>query len=167
MNQPSPFQWRHFQAEIMLLCVRWYLRSPIPLPPTRRGAERTGTPRRSHDHLSLSFNTTPHNWIDDVGHLSRSRLTQGLVDETYLKVKGTWAYLYRAVDSHGNTLEFLLSATRAALSAKRFFTKTLGAVQTITPRVITVDKNPAYPKALRELQEEDTRLAQRTLRQVK
>jgi transposase-like protein len=89
------------------------------------------------------------------------------VDETYLKVKGTWAYLYRAVDSHGNTLEFLLSATRAALSAKRFFTKTLGAVQTITPRVITVDKNPAYPKALRELQEEDTRLAQRTLRQVK
>jgi len=73
------------------------------------------------------------------------------VDETYVKGKGVWMYLYRAVDSAGNTLEFLLSATRDTTAAQRFFSKALGASHTITPRVITVDKNAAYPKALTEL----------------
>ena len=50
------------------------------------------------------------------------------VDETYIKIKGTWMYLYRAVDSHGNTLEFLLSATRDTPAAKRFFSKALAAL---------------------------------------
>jgi transposase-like protein len=62
-----------------------------------------------------------------------------------VKVKGVWAYLYRAVDSQGNTLEFLLSATRDASAAKRFFAKGLSASHTPKPRVITVDKNAAYP----------------------
>ena len=69
------------------------------------------------------------------------------VDETYIKVKKVWMYLYRAVDSQGNTLEFHLSITRDAQAAKRFFTKALGASHTMTPRVITVDKNAASPKA--------------------
>ena len=73
------------------------------------------------------------------------------VDETYIKVKGKDKYLYRAVDSQGNTLEFLLTAKRDALAAKRFFRKTLKALHTSPPRVITVDKNPAYPKAIKEL----------------
>ena len=60
-------------------------------------------------------------------------------------------YLYRAVDLHGSSLEFLLSATRDAQAAKRFFSKALGAAHSVTPRVITVDKNAAYPKALNEL----------------
>jgi transposase, IS6 family len=57
-------------------------------------------------------------------------------------------YLYRAVDSREDTLEFLLSATRDAEAAKRFFSKPLGASPTVTPHVITVDKNVAYPKVL-------------------
>ena len=69
------------------------------------------------------------------------------VDETYIKVKGQWKYLYRAVDSQGNTLDFLLSARRDATAAGRFFRKTLNATHTQTPRVINVDKNAAYPKA--------------------
>jgi IS6 family transposase len=108
------------------------------------------------------------------------------VDETYIKVKKVWMYLYRAVDSDGNTLEFLLSPTRDAQAAKRFFLKALhspvGSVslarridgstaqarakaeqaaqpvltQTLparkpAPRVINVDKNAAYPKAIAEL----------------
>jgi transposase-like protein len=73
------------------------------------------------------------------------------VDETYILVKGKQKYLYRAVDSQGNTLDFLLTAKRDALAAKRFFRKTLKAIHTSTPRVITVDKNPAYPKAIKEL----------------
>ncbi len=73
------------------------------------------------------------------------------VDETYILVKGKQKYLYRAVDSTGNTLDFLLTAKRDAKAAKRFLRKTLKAVHTSTPRVITVDKNPAYPKAIKEL----------------
>ena len=61
-------------------------------------------------------------------------------------------YLYRAVDTQGNTLEFLLSAIRDAQAAKRFFAKALHASHTVTPRVITVDKNAAYAKALKEMQ---------------
>jgi IS6 family transposase len=73
------------------------------------------------------------------------------VDETYVKVKGVWMYLYGAVDSQGNTLEFHLSATCDAQAARRFFAKALGASHTMIPRVITVDKNAAYPKALKDL----------------
>ncbi len=72
-------------------------------------------------------------------------------DETYIKIKKVWTYLYRAVDSEGNTLEFMLSTTRDSGAATRFFRKALGTVHTLTPRVITVDKNPAYPKALSTL----------------
>jgi transposase-like protein len=77
------------------------------------------------------------------------------VDETYVKIKGVWMYLYRAVDSQGNTLDFHLSPTRDAQAAKRFFSKVLGASHTITPRVIPADKNAAYPKALRESKQEE------------
>ena len=63
-------------------------------------------------------------------------------------------YLYRAVDYQGNTLEFLLSLRRDAEAAKRFFAKALAAPHISTPRVITVDKNAAYPKAFKELKAE-------------
>ncbi len=89
------------------------------------------------------------------------------VDETYVKVKGTWMYLYRAGDSEGNTLEFRLSATRDAEAAKRFFRRTLGASHTTTPRVITVDKNAAYPKAIRELKATGELPESSELRQIK
>ncbi|GHO87598.1 hypothetical protein KSZ_56040 [Dictyobacter formicarum] len=96
------------------------------------------------------------------------------MDETYIKIKKVWFYLYRAVDSQGNTLEFLLSPTRNTEAATRFFLKALhfstdGASQAhpveeqmsqpaaaanpaiLTLRVINVDKNAAYPKAVANL----------------
>ncbi len=76
-------------------------------------------------------------------------------------------YLYRAVDSAGNTLDFLLSATRDAQAAKRFFSKTLAAPHTVPPRVITVDTNAAYPKAFNQLQEEGILPQSCALRQSK
>jgi transposase, IS6 family len=76
-------------------------------------------------------------------------------------------YLYRAVDSAGNTLDFLLSATRDAQAAKRFFSKMLAASHTVVPRVITVDKNAAYPKAFNQLQEEGILPKSCALRQSK
>jgi IS6 family transposase len=78
-----------------------------------------------------------------------------------------WMYLYRALDSAGNTLDFLLSATRDAQAAKRFFSKTLAAPHTFAPRVITVDKNAAYPKAFNQLQVEGILPQSCTLRQSK
>ena len=73
------------------------------------------------------------------------------MDETYINVKGIWTYLYRAVDSIGQTIDFLLSVWRDAAAAKRFFRKALAQPHTGNPRTITVDKNPAYPKAVAEM----------------
>ena len=66
-------------------------------------------------------------------------------------MKGKWAYLYRAVDSTGATIDFLLSTQRDAAAAKRFFQKALRAPGRLRPRVINVDGNPSYPKVVAEL----------------
>jgi IS6 family transposase len=73
------------------------------------------------------------------------------VDETYVKVKGKWMYLYRAVDSTGQTLDFLLNETRCTRAAKRFFRKVLGGRKRVAPRIINVEQNPAYIGAVRDL----------------
>jgi transposase-like protein len=77
-------------------------------------------------------------------------------DETYMKVKGVDKYLYRAVDSTGQTIEFLLTAKRDAAAAKRFFRKILSGPGNPVPRVINVDKNKAYPAAVAALKAEGT-----------
>jgi transposase, IS6 family len=76
------------------------------------------------------------------------------VDETYVRVKGKWSYLYRAVDSTGATIDFLLSAKRDAAAAKRFFQKALRSPDHPTPRVINVDRCPSYPAAVEQLKKE-------------
>ena len=150
MAEQHPFKWRHFEAEIILLCVRWYLRYLLSYRHLEEMMDERGLPV---DH------TTIYRWVQRYAPELEKRCRAHLkatndawrVDETSVKIKGTGVYLYRAVDSAGNTLEFLLSATRDAEAAKRFFLKALGASHTRTPRVITVDKNAAYPKALTEL----------------
>ena len=89
------------------------------------------------------------------------------VDETYVEVKEEWKYLYRAVDSAGNTLDFVLNAKRDGKAAAHFFRRVLGAKHTQTPRVITVDKDAAHPVAIDELKEEQTLKAETELRQSK
>src|SRR5881409_1108534 len=69
------------------------------------------------------------------------------VDETYIKVKKVWMYLYRAVDSEGNTLEFLLSASRDAEAAKRFFVKALHSTAGSAPQARPSEKQVAQPTA--------------------
>jgi transposase, IS6 family len=73
------------------------------------------------------------------------------VDETYIRVKGKWVYLYRAVDSTGATIDFLLSAKRDEAAAERFLSKALGGENHPAPRVINTDKHAAYPPAIAEL----------------
>ena len=88
-------------------------------------------------------------------------------DETYIKVKGEDKYLYRAVDSTGQTIEFLLTAKRDAAGAKRFFRRALSAPGNPVPRVINVDKNPAYPAAVEALKAEGYLPRRVQLRQCK
>jgi transposase, IS6 family len=88
-------------------------------------------------------------------------------DETYIKVKGEDKYLYRAVDSSGQTIEFLLTAKRDAAAAKRFFRKSLSSPGNPVPRVINVDKNPAFPPAVETLKAEGILPRRVRLRQCK
>lgn len=89
------------------------------------------------------------------------------VDETYIKIKGTWTYLYRAVDSKGKTIDFYLSKSRDKNSTKYFFKKAMNSINSTNPRVITVDKNQAYPSALSELIEGNILNKKVKLRQIK
>jgi transposase-like protein len=79
-------------------------------------------------------------------HLKMSGTSYRL-DETYVKVGKEWKYLYRAVDSAGDTIEFMLSAKRDISAAKRFFKKLMRADHRRLPFSISVDKNAAYPEA--------------------
>ena len=81
--------------------------------------------------------------------------TSWRVDETYVKVRGHWTYLYRAVDKHGNTIDFYLSPTRST-AAKRFLGKALNGLKVWEkPTIINTGKAPTYAAALAELQKED------------
>lgn len=75
------------------------------------------------------------------------------VDETYIRVKGEWVYLYRAVDAARQTIDFLLSPKRDATAARRFFRKALKQPHTVNPRTITVDKNAAYSIAAKAMKQ--------------
>ena len=76
------------------------------------------------------------------------------VDETYLKIKGQWVYLYRAVDKVGRTVDFLLSRRRDIAAAKRFFSR--ATRQHGVPRVITLDGYAASHRAVAKLKEVGT-----------
>ena len=78
----------------------------------------------------------PQNWTSDAAAHLKPTNDSVRVDETYFEVKGEWKYLYRAVDSAGNTLEFMLSAKRDARSAERFFRKALKASHNQSPNGI-------------------------------
>lgn len=89
------------------------------------------------------------------------------VDETYIKLKGKWTYLYRAIDSDGDTIDFYLSKTRDIKGTNSFFMKALKALNSIHPRVITVDKNPVYKALISELKIKQKLNSKVILRQVK
>jgi transposase-like protein len=97
------------------------------------------------------------------------RMTNGSwrVDEAYIRVKGQWVYLYRAVDAGGQTIDFLLSPKRDAAAARRFFRKALKQPHTVNPRTVTVDKNAAYPIATKAMKRARTLWRFAKLRQVK
>lgn len=166
MSHPKLFKYRHFEPEIILLCLRWYLRYSLSYRDLEEMMAERGL---SVDH------TTIYRWVQHFAPIlekcCRAKLRpvndSWRVDETYIKVKGAWMYLYRAVDSDGNTIEFMLSPTRDAFSAKRFLRKALRARHTLPPRVINVDRNPAYPGAVSKLKNKGTLPPECELRPIK
>jgi transposase-like protein len=166
MSTPALFKWRHFLPEIILLNVRWYCRYAL----SYRNLEEMMAERGVEvDHSTIN------RWVLKYAPELDKRVRPHLkptndswrVDETYIQIKGEWKYLYRAVESEGNTLDFMLSAKRDGKAAARFFRKVLKANHVTAPRVINVDKNAAYPVAIERLKSEKTLADQSELRQVK
>jgi transposase, IS6 family len=155
MQKPRPalFKWRHFEPAVITCAVGWYLRFSLSYRNVEELLTERGLPA---DH------TTIWRWVQcyapELNKRCRPQLkpTNGSwrVDETYVRVKGQWTYLYRAVDSAGATIDFLLAAKRDAAAAKRFFQKALRAPGHPRPRVINVDGNKSYPKVVCELKQE-------------
>lgn len=87
------------------------------------------------------------------------------MDETYIKLNGKWIYLYRAVDSQGNTIDFLLRAKRDAIAAKAFFRKAFR--ENGRPDKVTIDKSGSNKSALDSLNKEASTEDQIEIRQVK
>lgn len=160
------FKGRQFTSEIILWAVRWYLMFPVSYRDLELMLQDRGV---AIDH------TTIFRWIQAYAGQLEKRLRPHLklsngswrVDETYIKVKGRWTYLYRAVDKTGQTIDFLLAATRDAAAAKRFFRKALDQPHTVNPRTITVDKNACYPKAITEMKRDEQLWRCAKLRQLK
>jgi transposase-like protein len=152
-QRPALFRGRRFADEIIVLCVRWYLRFFL----SYRHLEELITER----NLGLDH-TTVWRWVQryapELERPARRELkrTGGSwrVDETCVRAAGQWTYLYRAVDSTGATVDFYLSANRDATAAKQFFRQALAGVSHPRPRVINVDGNPSYPKVVEELKQE-------------
>ena len=149
----DPFHWRHYEGTVILCCVRWYLDFPL----SYRHVAKLIRERGLEIHSSCVFR-----WVQVYAPELNQRCRPYLrptnksyrVDETYVKVKGAMKYLYRAVDSTGQTIDFLLTAKRDAAAAKRFFRQVFQTTSNPFPRVINVDKNAAYPVAVRELKAE-------------
>jgi transposase, IS6 family len=145
------FKWRQFEPEVILLAVGWYLRFSL----SYRDVEELLAERGLHAH-----HVTVWRWVQRYAPEMERRLRSRLrptndswrVDETYIRVKGKWIYLYRAVDSTGATIDFLLSAKRDAAAAGRFLAKALGGANHPAPRVINTDEHAGYPPAIAGLQ---------------
>jgi transposase-like protein len=118
------FKGRHFDRSVILLCVRWYLAYNLSL---RNLEEMMAERGITVDHATI------HRWTVHYAPLLLERFNQRKravtgrwhVDETYIKVRGRWMYLYRAIDSNGDTVEFWFSERRNLSAAKRFLRKAL------------------------------------------
>jgi transposase-like protein len=141
------FKGRHYEATLILQAVSWYLRYPL----SYRDIEELFLERGLEvDHSTLN------RWVLAYAPLIEKRLRAFRkppcgsirVDETYIKVRGQWRYLYRAIDKHGTPVDFLLTAKRDLEAAKRFFRKALKDQPLLSPDRIGTDGAGSYPPAI-------------------
>jgi IS6 family transposase len=151
--RPRLFRKRKFAPEVIVTCVRWYFRFCLSLRDLEELMAERGL---AVDH------TTIWRWTQRYGPEVYRRL-QGAVkrksstwhmDETFVRIAGRWMYLFRAVDAHGQTVDFYLSETRDREAAKLFLKKALANADNRPPHVFARDGLRSYPAALRELQAE-------------
>lgn len=141
----------HYPLEIMLVCVRRY----VAYPAIPRNLEEMMVERG----IALGHSTV-HLWAIKLlpvleKALRRCKHPVGKswrVDATYVKVRGTWKYLYRAVDKTGNTVDFLLQAKRDKEAARRYFEKSID--QNGVPETVTIDKSGANLAGLQSVNAE-------------
>ncbi|WP_447885677.1 IS6 family transposase, partial [Serratia fonticola] len=139
------FKRLHYPVDIMAQCIRWYLAYSLSLRNLEEMMAERGVVL---DHSTL------HRWVIRLVPLldkafRRHKRTIGRrrrMDETYIKIKGQWKYLYRAVDTDGKTIDFLLTAKRDAAAVLRFFRKAIR--QQGAPAIVTIDKSGANTAAL-------------------
>ena len=141
------FKWRHFQSDIILTCIRWYLAYPL----SYRNIEEMMLERGIEvDHTTINrwvLKYTPE--IEKKFRKHKAPVgTSWRLDETYIKVKGQWKYLYRAVDKQGLTIDFMLSAKRDTKAAKKFFKKAIK--NNGTPTTVNIDKSGANNAGIKE-----------------
>ena len=162
MATQNLFKWRHFLPDVIMLNVRWYCRESLSYRNLQEMMVERGV-EVVHTTIFPGYRVMLQGWVNGFSHLSSTN-DSWKTDETY-KIEGKWRYLYRAIDSEGNTLDFMLSAKRYAKAAKRFFDKVLRGSHFIPPRVINVDKNAAYPPAIVDLKKAKTLPKKTELRQ--
>jgi len=150
------YRRRRFDAEVIELCVRWYI--------TYRLSYRDLVAMMAERGIAVSH-TTIHRWVIRYvpefekrwNRFARPVNSSWRVDETYIKVQGKWHFLYRAVDKHGKTVDFLLRPDRSIAAAQAFFRKALSTCSPRWPRKITLDGHAQSHLALRYLRREDPR----------
>jgi len=139
-----------FPIEVILVCIRWYAAYLLSY---RHIEEIMGERGVTVDHSSInrwSIRFLP--MLEKVfRHHKRQVGTSWRMDETYIKVKGVWKYLYRAVDKEGKTIDFLLTAERDKAVAMRFFDKAMLA--NAIPEKVTMDKSGANKAAIDQINE--------------
>ena len=120
------FKGMRFRINVMLVCIRWYAAYPLSYRHLEEMMEECGV---SVDHSSIKRWAIRFLPVIEKMARKHKRPVGGSwrMDETYIKVKGVWKYLYRAVDKQGKTVDFLLTAKRAIAAAKRFFDKAMRA----------------------------------------
>ena len=157
------FKGRHFDRSVILLCVRWYLAYGLSLRDLKEMMAERGI---SIDHSTI------HRWVvyfsplllERFNRRKRAVTAKWHADETYIKVRGRWMYLYRAIDSVGDTVEFWFSEHRDLSAAKRFFRKALERHG--RPERIVIDGSQTNREAIVSC-DATSRLQDRSRRQLK
>lgn len=142
------FKGMRFPIDVVLVCIRWYVAYPLSYRHIEELMEERGV---SVDHSTI--NRWAIRFLPLIETQSRKHKRQvgasWRMDETYIKVKGVWKYLYRAVDKEGKTVDFLLTAHRDMAAAKRFFDKAMR--ENGAPEKIAMDKSGANKAAIDEI----------------
>jgi putative transposase len=145
------FKGAHFPQDIILMGVRWHVAYPLSYRHVEELMEERGGPI---DHATIQRWVVQYSpQLEEAFHRrKRAVWISWRMDETSIKVKGEWRYLYRAVDKQGQTMDFLLTEQRDEQAAKRFLTKAIRRHG--VPEKITIDGSAANKAAIKSYNKE-------------